>query len=93
MYDPRRKLELRGDPEFTMPCGQNFLDLDPGCYQSATVHILKQKQEAAEQDEDEQVVQNITARVRATAEHTKCIRFCQRYILRSNFLFRTVHQS
>ena len=43
LYDPRRKLELCGDKEFVMSCGQSFSDVDPGCYQSGIMYILKQR--------------------------------------------------
>ena len=71
LYDPRRKLELRGDQEFVIPCGQKFRDVDPGCYKSSIEYILEQRKEAALSELKEEIAQNIKQRVRTTVEHTE----------------------
>ena len=66
LYDPRRKLELCGDSTFVMPCGQSFVDVDPGCHESDIVCILKERKAIAE-EEMELIPENIASRVRDTA--------------------------
>ena len=72
LYDPRRKLELCGDDVFVMPCGQSFVDVDPGCHESGIVCILKQRKAFAEEEMKQIVPDNIASRVRHTAFWYSC---------------------